>query len=44
MMDKSYSYRGYEIVRALHPTRLSPDRMTWDVLSDGKCATRTLGA
>ena len=44
MMDKPYSYRGYEIVRALHPTRLSPTRTTWDVLSDGKVRYSNIGS
>ena len=35
-MKADYTYRGYGIVRALHPTRLSPDRMTWDVVDGSR--------
>lgn len=43
-MKADYTYRGYGIVRALHPTRLSPDRMTWDVFSDGKVCYSNIGS
>lgn len=43
-MKAEYTYRGYGIVRALHPTRLSPDRMTWDVFSDGKVRYSNIGS
>lgn len=29
--ESIYIYRGYKIVRALHPTNIDPSRMAWDV-------------
>ena len=31
-------------MRALHPTRLSPSRMTWDVVSDGRARYSNIGS
>ena len=28
----NYTYRGYEIVSAKHPTPFDPQRTTWDVV------------
>ena len=29
---RNYTYRGYEIVSAKHPTPFDPQRTTWDVV------------
>ena len=39
-----YTYRGYEIVKAFHPTRLSPKRMTWDVVSGTELKYSNVGS
>ena len=31
-MKPDYTYRGYGIIRALHPSATQPDRMAWDVV------------
>lgn len=31
-MKADYTYRGYGIVRALHPSTTQPDRMAWDIV------------
>ena len=31
-MKADYTYRGYGIVRALHPSITQPDRMAWDIV------------
>lgn len=29
---RNYTYRGYEIISAKHPTPFDPQRTTWDVV------------
>lgn len=31
-MKPDYTYRGYGIIRALHPSATQPDRMAWDIV------------
>ena len=39
-----YTYRGYKIVRALHPTPFERNKMTWDIVKDDNVLKPNVGS